>query len=117
MLGQRCSIASHHIAVAVQLSNATIPWHTPLATSRTPLHHNACVHTRVRPSVCAGSFRETETKQVHLQEISGAVLEKVCQYFYYKLKYANTSSKNIPEFKVPPEMALELLMASNFLDT
>lgn len=27
------------------------------------------------------------------------------------------STKNIPEFKVAPEMALELLMASNFLDT
>lgn len=37
-------------------------------------------------------------------------------YFYYKLKYLNTSSGSIPEFKVEPEMALDLLMAANYLD-
>jgi len=64
-----------------------------------------------------GAFSETTSRRVDLQTISGSVLEIVCQYFYYKLKYANTASKNIPDFKVPPEMSLNLLMASNFLDT
>lgn len=27
------------------------------------------------------------------------------------------TTRNIPEFKVQPELALELLMAANFLDT
>lgn len=54
---------------------------------------------------------------MRLAEIPARVLEKCCQYFYFKLRYTNTPSKQIPEFKVPPEMALELLMASNYLDT
>ena len=48
-------------------------------------------------------------------EISSPILEKVCQYFYFKLKYSN-STQQIPEFHIEPTIALDLLMASNFLD-
>lgn len=43
------------------------------------------------------------------------VLEKVCMYFTYKVRYTNSSTE-IPEFPIAPEIALELLMAANFLD-
>ncbi|KAJ1334395.1 hypothetical protein BSLG_007550 [Batrachochytrium salamandrivorans] len=43
------------------------------------------------------------------------ILEKVCRYLYYKVHYANTIQE-IPEFPIEPEIALELLMASDFLD-
>ena len=46
----------------------------------------------------------------------GSVLEKTVQYFYYKLRHTNSSGP-LPEFKIEPEQALELLMAANFLDT
>ena len=36
-------------------------------------------------------------------------------YFLYKVRYTNSSSE-IPEFPIAPEIALELLMAANFLD-
>lgn len=40
------------------------------------------------------------------------------RYFYYKLRYTNyTGPGKIPEFKIDPESALELLMAANYLDT
>ena len=43
------------------------------------------------------------------------VLEKICTYFAYKVRYTNSSTE-IPEFPIQPDIALELLMAANFLD-
>lgn len=53
--------------------------------------------------------------EVRFPEIPGIVLEKVIQYLFYKIRYAN-SSQRIPNFDIPPELALELLMAANYLD-
>ena len=43
------------------------------------------------------------------------VLQRVCVYFTYKVRYTGSSTE-IPEFPIAPEIALELLMAANFLD-
>jgi methionine-R-sulfoxide reductase len=48
--------------------------------------------------------------------VAPQVLEKVVQYFYYKMRYTNHPG-HLPEFKIEPELALELLMAANYLDT
>ena len=53
--------------------------------------------------------------QVQFREIPSHVLCKVCMYFAYKNRYTNSTSE-IPEFPIEPEIALELLMAANFLD-
>ncbi|KAL3312408.1 Transcription elongation factor B (SIII), polypeptide 1 (15kDa, elongin C) [Cichlidogyrus casuarinus] len=62
-----------------------------------------------------GEFRENETNIVRLKEISSHILVKICNYFAYKVKYTN-SSQEIPDFPIPNEICLELLMAANFLD-
>lgn len=41
-------------------------------------------------------------------------LDKCCEYWYYN--YANKDNPNPEEFKFPVEMALELLIAADFLD-
>ena len=41
-------------------------------------------------STRAGAFTETELGEVKFPEISAPILEKVCQYFYYKLRYQNS---------------------------
>merc|ERR1711916_193117 len=61
-------------------------------------------------------FAESETGEFNFREISAPILEKVIQYFHYKLKYTN-STVEIPDFHIEAEIALELLMAANFLDT
>ena len=53
---------------------------------------------------------------IQFKVISTAILEKVCQYFYYKKKYSKVVTEKIPDFEIDPKIALELLMAANFLD-
>mmetsp|Transcript_15781 Transcript_15781/g.48888 ORF Transcript_15781/g.48888 Transcript_15781/m.48888 type:complete len:109 (-) Transcript_15781:34-360(-) len=65
-------------------------------------------------AMLSGQFTES-SGEIKFPEISTPILEKVIQYFYYKLRYTN-SQVRIPEFNIEPEMALELLMAANFLD-
>ena len=62
-----------------------------------------------------GQFSENETNEVNFREIPSHVLQKVCMYFTYKVRFTNSSTE-IPEFPIPPEIAPELLMAANFLD-
>mmetsp|Transcript_37785 Transcript_37785/g.94980 ORF Transcript_37785/g.94980 Transcript_37785/m.94980 type:complete len:106 (+) Transcript_37785:381-698(+) len=62
------------------------------------------------------AFRENQVGEINFREIATPILERVCQYWYYKLKYTNVTTE-IPEFTIEPDIALELLMAANFLDT
>ncbi|KAK9811474.1 hypothetical protein WJX72_004511 [[Myrmecia] bisecta] len=77
----------------------------------------ACVSATIKQMLSSeGTFTETETGEIKLQEISTPILETICQYFHYKIRYQNSVTKSIPEFKLAPEIALELLKAANYLD-
>lgn len=65
-------------------------------------------------NMLSSTFRETEERKIKLQEMDGRLLGKVVEYLYYNLKYRG--GDDIPEFNIPTEMALELLVASDFLD-
>lgn len=51
---------------------------------------------------------EQDQGEINFREISTPILEKVIQYFYYRLKYQNSYGE-IPEFPIDPEIALELV--------
>lgn len=53
--------------------------------------------------------------EIHFRDIKAVILEKVCKYLYYKAKYTDAAGE-IPEFKIEPEIALELLMAADFME-
>lgn len=62
-----------------------------------------------------GPFREAQDNVIHLPEITTSILERVVRYMHYKAKYSNARER-IPEFTIEPEFALELLIASKYLD-
>ncbi|CAG8514686.1 768_t:CDS:2 [Acaulospora colombiana] len=67
-----------------------------------------------------GQFLESELNQIRFRDIKyellhAVILEKVCQYMYYKLRYTNSVTE-IPNFPINPTFSLELLMAADFLD-
>jgi transcription elongation factor B subunit 1 len=66
-------------------------------------------------AMLGSSFAEAEKGVIEFKEISTPILEKVIQYLYYA-RHCHLSKTPPPEFEVKPEIALELLMASNFLD-
>ena len=62
-----------------------------------------------------GSFKEAEDNIITFPDIEGLVLEKVIEYLYYKQKYSKSKGQ-IPEYPIDPSVALELLVASNYLN-
>ncbi|KAI9780575.1 MAG: hypothetical protein M1816_002825 [Peltula sp. TS41687] len=60
-------------------------------------------------------FAEAVSKRATLENINGMVLEKVCEYFYYNEKYK--SVKDVPDFDIPAELCLELLLAADYLNS
>ncbi|KAG8198757.1 hypothetical protein JTE90_023519 [Oedothorax gibbosus] len=63
---------------------------------------------------CPGQFAENETNFANLR-IPSNVLQKVCEFFAFKVRYVNSCTE-IPDFPIEPEIALDLLLAANFLD-
>ena len=63
----------------------------------------------------SGNFSEAQSGVCHLENISGIVLEKVVEYFYYNEKHRE--STGVADMEIPSELCLELLMAADYLDT
>ncbi|KAF2668030.1 putative Elongin-C [Microthyrium microscopicum] len=59
-------------------------------------------------------FKESVTGVCHFENISGTVLEKVCEYLYYKDRYQGMT--NVPDLEIAPEVSLELALAADYLD-
>jgi len=76
----------------------------------------ACVSGTIRRMLDpASQFSEALTGRCVLENITGVVLEKVCEYFCYNEK--NKEQSNVSDMDIPPELCLELLMAADYLDT
>jgi transcription elongation factor B subunit 1 len=71
--------------------------------------------TTIRTMLDGGQFRESTENVINFPDIAGYILERVIRYMHYKSRYSNSAAR-IPEFSIEPEYALELLIASKYLD-
>ncbi|GAA5917483.1 hypothetical protein JCM8208_004451 [Rhodotorula glutinis] len=81
------------------------------------LPRSAALGSDFLSNTLSADFLESATGVVRLPEMRAEVVEKVCEYLVYKERYKATKGE-IPDFKerVKPEIALELLMASDYLE-
>lgn len=75
----------------------------------------AMVSSTLRAMIDVPYFKESEKGRIQLPDIDGIVLDKVCEYLCYN--YKNQNQVDPPDFEIPPEMALELLVAADYLDS
>ncbi|KIP05739.1 hypothetical protein PHLGIDRAFT_107850 [Phlebiopsis gigantea 11061_1 CR5-6] len=64
-------------------------------------------------------FAEASANTCRAEE-RGVVVEKLCEYLQYKWTYERASPKeDIPDFseRIPPEVALELVIAADYYNT
>lgn len=64
-----------------------------------------------------GPFVE-KSGRIELPTIESRILQKVAEYLEYNLRYADADRdvEEVPEFEIPTEMALELLLAADYLN-
>ncbi|OQE22655.1 hypothetical protein PENFLA_c012G08928 [Penicillium flavigenum] len=75
----------------------------------------ACVSETFRLMLSSTNFPEGRTGRCVLEDYSGIVVEKICEYFCYNEKHKD--QVNVADMDIPPELCLELLMAADFLNT
>lgn len=91
-------------------------WRRKSLCSAIPLKICSLAQVHILSLTIVGQFTESIQNEIFFREIRGVILEKVCQYLVYKNKYQNSTTE-IPEFVIEPDIALELMMAADFLDT
>ena len=75
----------------------------------------AIAGSKTMRTMLESQFREADEGLIRFPDISSHILEKVLQYMHYKVRYSDSNTR-IPEFQIEPEIALELLVASSYLD-
>ncbi|XP_069189720.1 elongin-C-like [Procambarus clarkii] len=73
--------------------------------------------SKIIQAMLSGSsqFIEYEKNEITFGAIESHVLQKVSMYFTYNAQF-NNSKMNNPEFPIDSEIALDILMAADFLD-
>ncbi|SCU95318.1 LANO_0E10000g1_1 [Lachancea nothofagi CBS 11611] len=82
-----------------------------------PVSYEAAIISPVLKGMLSGPFLEEHPIKIELKDIEPQVLAKVVEYLEYCSTYRNVGENDdIPEFDVPTEMSLELLLVADYLN-
>jgi c-di-GMP-binding flagellar brake protein YcgR len=73
------------------------------------------LYSGVIKSMVNGPFMESTDKRIEFDQISGATLEKVIQYCYYKQRF-DFDPQNRKEFPIDGDAAFLLMLAAQYLE-
>ena len=77
----------------------------------------AMVSITLRNMMYGGAnYEEAKTKTFRFNNIRANILEKIIEYWHYKSQYSNHADQ-LPEFKIDPEISVELLNCAEYLQT
>lgn len=84
--------------------------------SEVQLSREAASVSSTLKSMLEGPFKESDGR-IELLTFDSRVLQKVAEYLEYNWQYrdADNDIEDVPEFEIPTEMALELLLAADYL--
>lgn len=84
--------------------------------SEVQLSREAASVSSTLKSMLEGHFKESDGR-IELLTFDSRVLQKVAEYLEYNWQYrdADNDIEDVPEFEIPTEMALELLLAADYL--
>lgn len=58
---------------------------------------------------------KTDIPSLRFNSIRGEVLEIIVQYLHYRSRYLSTETNKVPQFRINPDLALDVLNASLYL--
>ncbi|POY74160.1 hypothetical protein BMF94_2734 [Rhodotorula taiwanensis] len=95
------------------------PWVTLVSQDghRFIFPRQAALGSEMIKTTLSSDFSETTSGRIELPEQRAEIVEKVAEYLVYKDRYKETKGE-IPDFKdrIKPEIALEMLMASDYME-
>ena len=79
------------------------------------LREEACCSSFIK-SILICPADEDEINEITLDQVPGHLLELVCKYFDYRQCYKNADESEIPEFEVPIEEVMDLMIVADLID-
>ncbi|CAI2356090.1 unnamed protein product [Caenorhabditis sp. 36 PRJEB53466] len=72
-------------------------------------------HSEVFRNMLDCPTNNADRNTIYLDMLTSPIVRRICLFFHYRVQFTKKNG-NIEDFDIPPEEAIEVLLASNFFD-